>query len=192
MYTHRGNPIRFKYYNRIITVYSLEDSSLAKRNMKYIWMRVIKKYAPSQKWEGGRESLLSSPHSQPVAYLRLLSFQLVRRTAYERLRIEILRLCYFSCLPSFFSRISSFPNSLSSCLSTSRTPVGLLISRLAKALDRRLTHLDRPIVNYLILIKLLTWSVNFVDKFKSLLYIFKPNIRKKGLQSVVALEKCDL
>lgn len=109
MYTHRGNPIRFKYHNRIITVYSLEDSSLAKRNMKYIWMRVIKKYAPSQKWEGGGESLLSSPHSRPVAYLRLLSFQLVRRTAYERLRIKILRLCSFSCLPSFFFSYLVFP-----------------------------------------------------------------------------------
>lgn len=111
MYTHRGNPIRFKYYNRIITVYSLKDSFLAKRNMKYTWLRDIKNMPPHRKGrgEGGGESLLSSPHSRPVAYLRLLSFHLVRRTAYERLRIEILRLCSFSYLPSFFSRISSFP-----------------------------------------------------------------------------------
>ena len=60
MYTHRGNPIRFKYYNRIITVYSLEDSSLAKRNMKYIWMRDIKNM-PLTERGGGGESLLSSP-----------------------------------------------------------------------------------------------------------------------------------
>ena len=54
MYTHRGNPIRFKYYNRIITVYSLEDSSLAKRNMKYIWVRVIKKICPLTEMGRGR------------------------------------------------------------------------------------------------------------------------------------------
>ena len=60
MYTHRGNPIRFKYYNRIITVYSLKDSFLAKRNMKYTWLRDIKNM-PLTERGGGGESLLSSP-----------------------------------------------------------------------------------------------------------------------------------
>lgn len=68
MYTHRGNPIRFKYYNRIITVYSLEDSSLAKRNMKYIWMRVIKKYAPHRngKGEGNPFFQAATPDLLPI------------------------------------------------------------------------------------------------------------------------------
>ena len=60
MYTHRGNPIRFKYYNRIITVYSLKDSFLAKRNMKYTWLRDVKNM-PLTERGGGGESLLSSP-----------------------------------------------------------------------------------------------------------------------------------
>ena len=60
MYTHRGNPIRFKYYNRIITVYSLKDSFLDKRNMKYTWLRDIKNM-PLIERGGAGESLLSSP-----------------------------------------------------------------------------------------------------------------------------------
>ena len=118
-------------------------------------MRVIKNMPPHRNGKGEGNPFFQAPY-RPFAYLRLLSFQLVRRTAYERLRIEILRLCSFSCLPSFFSRISSFPELFILVPLHLAYPGGVVISRLAKALDRRLTHLDRPIVNNLILIKLLT------------------------------------
>lgn len=160
MYTHRGNPIRFKYYNRIITVYSLKDSFLAKRNMKYTWLRDIKNM-PLTERGGGGESLLSSP--LPTFRLFTSSFISVspKNCIWKTKDRNFASLFLF--LPSIlFSLVSRlFPNSLFSCLSTSRTPVGLSISRLAKALDRRLTHLDCPILNNLILMKLLTWSVNF-------------------------------
>ena len=160
MYTHRGNPIRFKYYNRIITVYSLKDSFLAKRNMKYTWLRDIKNM-PLTVRGGGGESLLSSP----LPTFRLFTSSFISVSPKNCIwKTKDRNFCVSVPFPAFhpFSLVSRlFPNSLFSCLSTSRTPVGLLISRLAKALDRRLTHLDRPIVNNLILIKLLTWSVNF-------------------------------
>ena len=160
MYTHRGNPIRFKYYNRIITVYSLKDSFLAKRNMKYSWLRDIKNM-PLTERGGGGESLLSSP----LPTFRLFTSSFISVSPKNCIwKTKDRNFCVSVPFPAFhpFSLVSRlFPNSLFSCLSTSRTPVGLLISRLAKALDRRLTHLDRPIVNNLILIKLLTWSVNF-------------------------------
>ena len=160
MYTHRGNPIRFKYYNRIITVYSLKDSFLAKRNMKYTWLRDIKNM-PLTERGGGGESLLSSP----LPTFRLFTSSFISVSPKNCIwKTKDRNFCVSVPFPAFhpFSLVSRlFPNSLFSCLSTSRTPVVLLISRLAKALDRRLTHLDRPIVNNLILIKLLTWSVNF-------------------------------
>ena len=61
MYTHRGNPIRFKYYNRIITVYSLKDSFLAKRNMKYTWLRDIKNMPPHRKGRGEGNPFFQAP-----------------------------------------------------------------------------------------------------------------------------------